>query len=58
MPVELEQSLKRTYADLPEKERDRAVYGTLNKLGYMHGSKKTAKGRKAERNEDQRKALK
>ncbi len=40
MPAKLEAKLKKEYPNDPH-----AVYGTLNKLGYMKGSKETAKGR-------------
>ena len=40
MPKILEQKLKKEYPNNPG-----AVYGTMNKLGYMKGSKETAKGR-------------
>ncbi len=40
MPAELERKLKKEYPG-----NDHAVYGTLNKLGYMKGSKETAKGK-------------
>ncbi len=40
MPKELESKLKKEYPNDPH-----AVYGTLNKLGYMKGSKETAKGK-------------
>ena len=40
MPKFLEAKLKRQYPG-----NDRAVYGTLNKIGAMHGSKETAKGK-------------
>jgi hypothetical protein len=40
MPAKLESKLKKEYPNNPS-----AVYGTLNKLGYMKGSKETAKGR-------------
>jgi len=43
MPAFLERKLKKEYGDNPG-----AIYGTMNKLGYMKGSKETAKGRKAE----------
>ena len=43
-PKFLEEKLKKEYGDNPG-----AVYGTMNKLGYMKGSKETAKGRKAEK---------
>jgi hypothetical protein len=39
-PVKLEKKLKKEYPNDPH-----AVYGTLNKLGYMKGNKETAKGR-------------
>lgn len=32
---------------LKGKALDRAVYGTMNKMGFMHGNKVTAKGKKA-----------
>lgn len=40
MPKNLENKLKKEYPNSPG-----AVYGTLNKLGYMKGSKETAKGK-------------
>jgi len=43
MPKFLEDKLKAEYGDNP-----RAVYGTLNKIGAMHGNKETAKGRAME----------
>lgn len=43
MPRFLEDKLKAEYPNNPH-----AVYGTLNKLGAMHGSKETAKGRAME----------
>lgn len=43
MPKFLEQKLKKEYPNNPG-----AVYGTMNKLGYMKGSKETKKGKKAE----------
>lgn len=43
MPKFLENKLKKEYGDDPH-----AVYGTLNKIGAMHGSKETAKGREME----------
>jgi hypothetical protein len=39
MPKFLEAKLKSEYGNNP------GVYGTLNKLGAMHGNKETAKGR-------------
>ena len=44
MPKFLERKLRAEYGD-----NDRAVYGTLNVLGMMHGNKITAKGRAAEK---------
>ncbi len=44
MPAFLEKKLKAEYGNNPG-----AVYGTMNKLGAMHGSKETAKGREMER---------
>lgn len=49
MPRILEAKLEREYADLPKKKRDHAVYGTLNKIGAMKGSKETKKGRAMEK---------
>lgn len=43
MPKFLEQKLKKEYGNNPK-----AIYGTMNKLGYMKGSKETVKGRQAE----------
>lgn len=40
MPKFLEQRLRAEYGNNP-----RAIYGTLNKLGAMKGSRETAKGR-------------
>jgi hypothetical protein len=39
MPAFLEDKLKQEYGNDPH-----AVYGTLNKIGAMHGNKPTAKG--------------
>lgn len=50
MPRFLENKLKREYPGNPG-----AVYGTLNKLGYMKGNKETSKGRKVEREYDKKK---
>jgi hypothetical protein len=44
VPKFLEQKLKREYPNNPH-----AVYGTLNAIGAMHGSKTTAKGRAMEK---------
>lgn len=43
MPRFLEEKLKKEYPG-----NDKAVYGTMNKLGYMKGNKETAKGKAAE----------
>lgn len=43
MPKFLEDKLKKQYPNNPG-----AVYGTMNKLGYMHGNKETAAGRAAQ----------
>lgn len=43
MPKFLEDKLKAEYPGNPS-----AVYGTMNKMGVMHGSKETAKGREME----------
>lgn len=44
MPKFLERILRKQYGS-----NDHAVYGTMNKIGAMHGSKETAKGRAMER---------
>ena len=44
MPKPLERKLEKEYKNLPKKERNHAVYGTMNKLGMMHGNKETKKG--------------
>ncbi len=44
MPKFLEDKLKAEYGDNPH-----AIYGTMNKIGAMHGNKETAKGRSMER---------
>jgi hypothetical protein len=49
MPKFLEQKLKKEYPNNP-----RAVYGTLNSLGAMHGNKETAKGRAMQAKHDQK----
>lgn len=40
MPKFLEDKLRQEYGD-----NDRAIFGTLNAIGAMHGNKETAKGR-------------
>ena len=49
MPKRLEEKLEREYSKLPKKERDHAVYGTMNKMGVMKGSKETDKGKALEK---------
>lgn len=44
MPKKLEEKLKKEYPNNPH-----AVYGTLNKIGAMKGSKETAKGKAMEK---------
>ncbi len=44
MPKFLENKLKAEYGNNP-----RAIYGTMNKIGAMHGNKETAKGVAMER---------
>ena len=44
MPEFLEKKLRAEYGD-----NDHAVYGTMNRLGAMHGNKETAKGRAMEK---------
>ena len=43
MPKFLERKLRAEYGDNPH-----AIYGTMNKIGAMHGNKETAKGRAME----------
>ena len=50
MPKDLEQKLKQEYPG-----NDSAVYGTLNSLGLMNGSKETPKGRLVQRKHDEAK---
>jgi hypothetical protein len=44
MPKFLEKKLKKQYG-----AKSKIPYAIMNKMGYMHGSKETAKGRAAER---------
>lgn len=53
MPAFLEKKLKKEYPDNPG-----AVYGTMNKLGYMKGSKETKKGKYAEKKHELAKKIK
>lgn len=52
MPAFLEAKLKKEYGG--GKAGDRAVYGTLNKIGAMRGSKETARGREMEAKHDRK----
>lgn len=47
MPKALEEKLRREYAAKGKtgEALDHAVYGTMNKMGMMHGNKETSKGR-------------
>ncbi len=53
MPARTKSGRRTAYADVKAKLKrryhgnDAAVYGTLNKIGLIKGSKITAKGRKA-----------
>jgi hypothetical protein len=47
MPRFLEDKLKKEYPNNPG-----AVYGTMNRLGYMHGNKETAAGAAAQAKHD------
>lgn len=49
MPKAIKRKLEKEYASLPKKERDHAVYGTMNKIGVIKGNKITAKGRALEK---------
>ena len=44
MPAFLEKKLKSEYGNNPH-----AIYGTMNKIGAMHGNKVTAKGLEMQR---------
>ena len=48
-PKFLEEKLRKEYGD-----NDRAIYGTMNKLGVMHGNKETAKGKREEKKHEGR----
>jgi len=49
MPAFLEKKLKAEYD-----ENSKVPYKVMNKLGYMRGSKETAKGRKAQQKHDRK----
>ena len=51
MPKFLEEKLKAEYGNNPH-----AIYGTMNKIGAMHGNKETEKGREMERKHSHRAA--
>jgi hypothetical protein len=53
MPKFLEDDLKAEYGNNSD-----AIYGTLNKIGAMHGNKETAKGREMQAKHDRDKARK
>jgi hypothetical protein len=55
MPKFLEDKLKAEYGD-----DKHAIYGTMNKIGAMHGNKETAKGREMTRkhNRDKKRSKK
>lgn len=53
MPKFLEAKLKKEYGD-----NKHAIYGTMNKLGYMKGNKETKKGRTAEKKHEIAKKMK
>lgn len=42
-------SVKKAHPGYSGKRVDAEVYATMNKQGYMHGSKETSKGEAAER---------
>ncbi len=53
MPKFLEEKLEKEYGN-----DKHAIYGTMNKIGAMHGNKETKKGREMERkHEAKKKAL-
>lgn len=51
MPKFLEDKLKKEYPG-----NDSAMYGTMNKLGFMKGSKETAAGAAAQKKHDAKKS--
>lgn len=52
MPEFLEKKLKSEYGNNPH-----AIYGTMNKIGAMHGNKVTAKGRAMQKKHDKKKKM-
>lgn len=53
MPKFLEDKLKQEYGN-----NKSAIYGTMNKLGAMHGNKETAKGKEMARKHAQKQGQK
>lgn len=53
MPKFLEKKLKKEYGN-----NDHAIYGTLNKIGAMHGNKETVKGKAMEKKHEVAKKMK
>lgn len=58
MPAFLEKKLEKEYSNMPKKEREHAVYGTMNKIGAMHGNKETKKGKSMEKKHEIAKKMK
>ena len=52
MPAFLEAKLRRQYGNNPH-----AIYGTMNKIGAMHGNKETAKGRALQKKHEHSKPM-
>lgn len=46
MPKELERKLKKEYKNLPTKEREHAVYGTINKIEQQKKKRRKKRGRR------------
>lgn len=53
MPEFIEKKLKKEYGN-----DKHAIYGTMNKLGFMKGNRETAKGRKAEAKHERKMSVK
>ena len=51
MPKFLEEKLKKEYGNNPS-----AIYGTLNKIGAMHGNKETSKGKRMEKEHEEKRS--
>ena len=56
MPAFLEHALRKSVrkAGKTGKAADRYVYGSMNRMGAMHGSKETARGRAMERKHEKK----